>query len=68
MIEIIKNNGVLLISKDPTGFHRSLILEMCNFSIFMVLFKQTGAGTRFANRYIFRDSQTDKNQQLSGNV
>lgn len=62
------NNGVLLISKDPTGFHRTKILEMCNFSIFMVLFKQTEAGTWFANRCIFIDSQTNKNQQISGNV
>lgn len=62
------NKVVLVISKDPTGFHRTKILEMCNFSIFMVLFKQTEAGTLFANGCIFRENWIKKNQEISGNI
>lgn len=62
------NKVILVICKDPTGFHRTKILEMYNFSIFMILFKQTEASTLFANERIFRENWIKKNQQISGNI
>lgn len=56
VLEITMNNGVLLISKDPTGVHKTKILKIYNFSIFMVLFKQTEAGIWFGKRCNFRES------------